>query len=92
MDLAALEVEVDAAQRLRAAEALDDAAHVEQRRRVRRLAHRGAPQESRSTSDASSRIVRAGASGRGDPLHQQEAARWPISAHGWATSVRRGSK
>ncbi len=52
MDLAPLEVEIDAAQRLRAAEALDDAAHGEQRGSSARV-HLGLPQDSRSTIAAS---------------------------------------
>ena len=59
MNLAALEVEIDAAQSLHAAEMLGDAAHDEQRRRrFDRPAHRGLAQESRTFSAASRRTVR----------------------------------
>ncbi len=62
MDLAALEIEIDAPQRLDAAEMLDDAAHHEQRRDgFGRRAHRSLPQERGSLSLTSRRMARRAA-------------------------------
>ena len=93
MDLALAQVEIDAAQRLNAAEALDHAVHGEQRRRrFDRRGHRGLAQESRSLSAASRRTVRRAPSGAAIRSINRNAALRPISSHGWATRVRRGSK
>src|SRR5271167_539940 len=93
MDLALAEIEIDTAQRLDAAEALDDAVHGEQRRRrFCRRDHRSLPHESRMLSAASRRTVRRAPSGAAIRSINRNAARRPISSHGCATRVRRGSK
>ena len=73
VNLAALEVEIDAAQSLHAAEMLGDAAHGEQRRRrFDRPAHRGLAQESRNLSAASRRTAPRAPSGA--PIRVRAAA------------------
>ena len=68
MDLAALEIEVHAPQRLDAAEMLDDAAHHEQRRDgFSRRAHRGLPQERGSLRVTSRRMARRAVAVAGVP-------------------------
>ena len=93
MNLAPLEVEIDAAQSLDAAEMLGDAAHDEQRGGgFGGPAHRGLAQESRSLSAASSRTVRRAPSGAAIRSIKRNAALRPISSQGCATRVKRGSK
>ena len=83
MNLAALEVEIDAAQSLHAAEMLGDPAHDEQRRRrFDRPAHRGLAQESRTFSAASRRTVRRAPSGAAIRSIRRNAALRPISSQG----------
>src|SRR5689334_21462261 len=91
MDFAPFEVEIDAAQRLGAAEALDDAVHNEQRILVARV-HFGPPQDWRSTMAASSSMVRSELGGTVIRSLRRRAARRAASGAGCATSLGRGSK
>ena len=79
VDLAAIEIEVDPAERLDAAEALDHSAHGEERRGTSSFVHRALAQESRTIRVVVSRSDRGSPSGAAIRSIKRAAARLPIS-------------